>query len=143
MNGADANKAITRRWFDAMAGRRSWDDIRELFSSDYVHHAPHVRRANLETYVKTAGVMLAAFPDMLATLHQLVAEREYVAMRYSVEGTHRGDFHGIAETGRRVAFDVVGIQRIVDGRIVEGWFEFDTASIYAQLGSAPTYPSIG
>ncbi len=75
--------------------------------------------------MKTAGVMLAAFPDRLATLHELVAESEYVAIRHSVEGTHR-DFHGIAATGRRVAFDVVGIQRIVDARIIEGWFEFDS-----------------
>ncbi len=137
MTGPEANKAITRRWFDEMAGRGSWDEIRELFSSDYVHHAPHVRRADLETYAKTAGVMLGAFPDMVTTMHQLVAEGEYVAMRYSVRGTHRGDFHGIAPTGRRVEFDVVGMQRIVDGKIVEGWFEFDSASIYAQLDSAP------
>ena len=137
MTGPEANKAITRRWFEEMAGRASWDDIRELFSPDYVHHAPHVRRANLEMYAKTAGVMLGAFPDMVATMHQLVAEGEYVAIRYSVSGTHRGDFHGVAPTGRRVEFDVVGMQRILGGKIVEGWFEFDSASIYAQLGSAP------
>ncbi len=137
MTARDANKAIARRWFDEMASGARWEDIRALFSPDYVHHAPHVRRADLETYGKTAGVMLGAFPDMVATLHQMIAEGEYVAMRYSVDGTHLGDFHGIAPTGRPVSFDVVGIQRIVDGKIVEGWFQFDSAEIYAQLGSAP------
>jgi hypothetical protein len=76
--------------------------------------------------------MLAAFPDMLATLHQFVAESEYVAMRYSVEGTHRGDFRGIAATGRRVAFNVVRIQRIVDARIVEGGSSSTASSRWAE-----------
>jgi predicted ester cyclase len=130
----ETNKQITRRWFEQMAGKGSWDSIRELFSPSYVHHAPHVENADLAAYEKTAGVMLGAFPDMVAMLHELVAEGEYVALRYSVRGTHTGDFHGIAPTGRTVAFDVIGMQRIVGGRIVEGWFEFDSAAIYAQLG---------
>ena len=28
---------------------------------------------------------------------------------------------------------VSGIQRVVDGQIAEGWFEFDTGEIYSQL----------
>ena len=39
----------------------------------------------------------------------------------------------ISPSGKEVAFTVLGIYRIVDGMVVEGWFEFDTLGLIEQI----------
>jgi predicted ester cyclase len=131
----EANKCLSSATIEAL-NHRDWEALQRLCSQAYVHHAPRVPAADLSTYIETASRLFLAFPDMIATVNKLVAEGEYVAIHYTGSGTHRGDFYGLAATGRTVSFDVIGMQRVVDGRIVEGWFEFDTGEIYAQLSDA-------
>ena len=132
MTGLAANKALVSAFIDAL-NKQDWEAVRRLCSPAYVHHAPGVAAADLPTYIKTAGRLFSAFPDMVATLEQLVAEGEFVATRYTAHGTHKGDFYGVAATGRPVMLRVIGVLRLARGKIAEGWFEFDTGEIYAQL----------
>jgi predicted ester cyclase len=125
-------KDIVTRFIHAL-NDKDWDAIRRLCSAGYIHHAPRVPAAELSTYMQTAGRMLDAFPDMRATVHQLVAEGEYVATRYTAKGTHTGDFYGVKPTGRTVTLPVIAILHITGDTITEGWFEFDTADIYHQI----------
>ena len=132
MTDVAANKALVAAYIDAL-NHKDWAAVQRLCSPTYVHHAPGVPAADLSTYIETAGRLFRAFPDMVATVDQMVAEGEYVAMRYTARGTHQGDFYGVAPTGRTVVLRVIGMQRVVDGKIAEGWFEFDTGEIYTQL----------
>ena len=45
----------------------------------------------------------------------------------------RGYANGVAATGRPVMLRVIGMLRLARGKIAEGWFEFDTGELYAQL----------
>ena len=132
MTAMAANKALVAAFIGAL-NDQDWEKLRTLCSPGYVHHAPRVPASDLATYVQTAGRMLSAFPDMVATVEQLVAEGEYVAVRYTARGTHKGVFYGLAPTGRAVTLRALGIVRVVGGEIVEGWVEFDTGELYAQL----------
>ena len=135
MTEGAANKALVSAYMDAL-NHKDWEAVRRLCSPAYVHHAPRVPAADLSAYLETAGRLLWAFPDMVATVDQMVAEGEYVATRYTARGTHQGDFYGVAPTGRTVVLQVIGMQRVVGGTIAEGWFEFDTGELYAQLQDA-------
>jgi len=132
MTDLPATKALAASFIDAL-NRKDWAAVQRLCSADYIHHAPRVPAANLSAYLETAGRMFQAFPDMTATVEQLIAENEYVAFRYTARGTHEGNFYGIAPTGRAVALRTLGMLRIVGGRIEEGWLEFDSGEIYEQL----------
>ncbi|MFQ5621571.1 MAG: ester cyclase [Candidatus Nanoarchaeia archaeon] len=48
--------------------------------------------------------------------------------------THTGEYRGLAPTGKKVTYTGVGIWRIADGKIVEGWEVGDMLDIYKQLG---------
>ncbi|UOZ03573.1 ester cyclase [Amycolatopsis sp. WQ 127309] len=65
--------------------------------------------------------LLAGVPDFDVVVEADVENGEWVAHRYTVRGTHTGDFFGRPPTGDR--FEVAGMDmiRVVDGRLVEHW----------------------
>jgi predicted ester cyclase len=61
----------------------------------------------------------AGFPDFHNRTVELFAEGETVCERFTITGTHRGEFMGIPPTGRRVEFPGALFARIRDGRVDE------------------------
>ncbi len=78
-----------------------------------------------------------AFPDLHVAVEDLIAEGDKVVGRNSVTGTHRGEYMGIAPTGRSVTYDEVFIFRFAGGRIAETWGVVDVFSQMKQLGMIP------
>jgi predicted ester cyclase len=74
-----------------------------------------------------------AFPDFHTTIETLVAEDDWVAYNVRHEGTHEGEFEGVAPTGKRVEFRTMVFNRFADGIVVENWGLHDHASVLAQL----------
>ena len=64
----------------------------------------------------------------------MIAEGDLVATRWSYEGKHVGEFLGQKPTGRTAKGDVHSIDRIVNGKIVEEWVQFDTANRMTAFG---------
>jgi len=79
----------------------------------------------------------AAFPDSTSTLHEVVAEGDWVAYRLMLRGTHQGEWLGIPATGRRVEYEALGMMKIVDGKIVEDHGQADNITLMQQLGALP------
>jgi predicted ester cyclase len=59
-----------------------------------------------------------AFPDVQATIQEIVAEGDWVAVRLISRGTQQGTWHGVAPTGQQSVTEVLSLHRFVDGRIV-------------------------
>ena len=51
----------------------------------------------------------------------IVAEDDKVAGRFKCPGTHRGEFLGVAPTGKRMEVDKVIFLRVEDGKFVAFW----------------------
>ena len=64
-----------------------------------------------------------------------MVEGERAALRYRLQGTHRGPYLGVAPTG--LGFDVEGLTllRLADGRVVEEWHSPTELAILRQLGA--------
>jgi steroid delta-isomerase-like uncharacterized protein len=128
----DQNKDLIQRWIGfANAGfRGAFDDF---IAADYVGHLagfPDQDRAELERLERGFA---RAFPDTQHSIEDLLAEGDRVVLRVISRGTHRGEFEGIAATGRRVEFTGMVIYRISNGRIAESWGEIDFARLMRQL----------
>jgi predicted ester cyclase len=78
-------------------------------------------RVSREDWRRKWEHMRAGCPDMEVTTEHAVASGEWVAHRYTIRGTHTGDFFGRPPTGKR--FEILGLDmvRIVDGLLVEHW----------------------
>ena len=78
-----------------------------------------------------------AFPDGRLTLEDFVAEGEKVACRFRVEATHRGEFMGVAATGKRVSVAGITILWFEHGQCVERWSEANYLGLLEQIGAVP------
>ena len=53
--------------------------------------------------------------------------------RVTVTATHRGEYRGLAPTGKKITFAGVRVWRIVDGKVVERWPIYDFLDFYRKL----------
>jgi predicted ester cyclase len=125
---AEENKALVRRYFDEVVNQRNYDLIREIFSTQEMN--PVKIERNITELVE-------AFPDVKATIEDMVAEGDSVAVRWVNRGTHKGTWRGIAPTGKKVEMCGATIFRVKDGKIVSGLGEIDFMGVLKQLGVAP------
>jgi hypothetical protein len=63
----------------------------------------------------------AASPQLQATLDDIFAEGERVALRWSARGTHLGEWLDVPPTGHHFTMSGITIYRIAEGKAVEGW----------------------
>jgi steroid delta-isomerase-like uncharacterized protein len=75
----------------------------------------------METFKETFAEAREAFPDLSVAVEGLMAEEDRVAVRVVTRGTHRGEFQGIAPTGKRVEVRAMDMFRISNGKLVEHW----------------------
>lgn len=134
----EENKAIVRRIYEEFK-RRNLPAYYELHATDYVFHLPGgVEVRGLERLKQTITMVLSAFPDYHEAVEDMVAEGDMVVVRHTLTGTHKGEWLGIAATGKKVTWTAIAILRIVGGKLVEAWAEIDMLGVMQQLGAIPT-----
>lgn len=74
------------------------------------------------------------FPDLHVTVEDIIAEGEKVWVHIKEDGTHTGQFRGLAPTGKKVSFTTVHKWHIVDGKIVKQESVYDFLDFLKQLG---------
>lgn len=135
---SEQNKKIVRRAFEE-PWKGNLSVVDELMASDYVGHDP----ANPKPLRGPEGVKefistyRAAFPDARITVEEQLAEGDLVATRWSGRGTHEGELMGISPTGKQVTVSGLTISRVVGGKIVEEYQNWDTFGMMQQLDAVP------
>jgi len=87
-----------------------------------------------DAWIEFLGVFLEGFPDLHLEVQDSSADEQMVAQRILFTGTHTGPFRGLPPTGRRVRFSGLEINRMVDGKVAEHWFQLDSVTLFEQLG---------
>jgi steroid delta-isomerase-like uncharacterized protein len=132
------NKAAYRRFMDELFNRGNLDIIDELVAPDVVTHAALPgQRPGAAGFKDAMAMFRSAFPDLRASVEDLVAEGDRVAGRFKVVGTHKGDFMGLPATGNPIAYEEMAIVRFGGGRIVEHWSVADAVSLLQAVGALP------
>ena len=135
----ETNKAISRRIVEEIFNEGRLDAADEIVTADFIGHDP----ASPEPIVGPEGLKRnadgyrTAFPDVRLTIEDEIAEGDQVVTRWTARGTHRAEVFGIPATGKQATVTGMTIDRIVDGRIVESWTNWDTLGLLQQLGALP------
>ena len=128
------NKEKVCRIVDEALNKGELDVVDEVLDANYVYHVPGNEVIGPDGFKLYASMMRAALPDLHITIDAMVAEGDMVASRFTVTGTHQGNFMGVAPTGKKVTISEAVFIRFENGKEVEAWPYADTLSIYQQLG---------
>lgn len=131
----EANLAATQRWGAEVASAGDYSVLDEILASDFVDHDPAPDQGpGIEGLKGFFQKMHTAFPDLRAEPVEITATDDHVAMRYTISGTHRGEFEGVAPTGKSFKVAALQLARFENGRCVERWGSTDELGMLKQLG---------
>ena len=130
----EENVRLARRVPEEVATERRTELIDDLYAEDAVEHGPTGDEEGREAIREGLEAFFDAFPDLTATVEDVVAEGDTVAMRVTLRGTHDGEFMGIEPTGASVEVPNAVFTRVEDGRIAERWVQPDMLGLMRQLG---------
>jgi predicted ester cyclase len=134
----DTNKAAYRRFYEEFLSKGNLDVVDEVVDPNVVSHSPFPGQEPGAVGLKQAIARFReAFPDLQANAEDVIAAGDKVVGRFTVTGTHRGEFMDIAPTGKTITYDEIVIVRFKDGRIVEHWAVADALAMMQQLGVIP------
>jgi len=123
----EENKAIARRVYEIIStgdfGRAS--EIVDQDAPDNELRPGDPPAKLIETFEQTFAEAREGFPDLSVVVEDVMAEGNWVTARVTMRGTHRGEFQGIAPTGKRVEVRAIDMFRIREGKIVEHWGHAD------------------
>jgi steroid delta-isomerase-like uncharacterized protein len=109
----------------------------EFLSPDIVLHFAGQQQRGRDRYLAVVAANADTFEDLVWTVEEMVADGDAVAVRYTMTGTHRGEFAGIPPTGKAVVAQSMAFYRLADGQIVEERAQLDMLGILQQLDVAP------
>ena len=110
----------------------------EVFAPSVIDHDPAPdQQPGPEGFKHYFATLRSAFPDLTVKPEHMVTTEDEIALAYTISGTHRGDFLGVAPTGKRISARGMQIARFENGQIVERWGSSDELGILKQLGVAP------
>ncbi len=114
---------------------RDYDVLDDIMVADFTDHHPGVGVGitSREDYRNAVKYMHAVL-EMRAELDFSFAHDDKVITRVHLFGKHKGDFMGIAPTGKDVQWTTMEIFRLENGMIMERWAEDDMAGLVSQMG---------
>jgi steroid delta-isomerase-like uncharacterized protein len=141
---SEQNKNNVRRLFEEVWNKGQVSVADELLTATYAHHdssTPDLGRGP-ESEKKRVTLYRNAFPDLRLTIENILAEGETVVARWSCRGTHKGDLNGIAPTGKQFNITGVSIARFTNGKMFEGYVNWDALGLMQQLGIVPEFGTV-
>jgi predicted ester cyclase len=118
----EKNKALVRWWWEEVWVKGNVAAVDEFIAANYVDHpslpglppGPEGMKQAL-TYYRTA------FSELQATVDDIFAAGDRVALRWSARATHLGEWLGVPPTGQHGTMSGISIYRLAEGKAVEGW----------------------
>jgi predicted ester cyclase len=125
----ETNKEIVRRFIEEVLGKGNVEVMDETHHEQVVMNGPG-RLADRESNKAANARFHEVMDDVSITIDEMIAERDIVMGRFSIEATYVGGIEGIPETtvGKRVGWNGYFQYRLKDGRIVENfWLRNESA----------------
>ncbi len=134
------NKAVVTTFIEVCQNQHNLAAADEIHHSEFVNHympagAAIVSRAQgpARAFKTFYGMLLKAFPDARIETNEMICERDLVATRKTLHGTHLGELWEFPPTGNKVEFEFIDIFRVKDGKLFEHWTHMDFDDLRRQV----------
>lgn len=131
------NKALVRRLYDEVWNKRRIEVVNGLISPSHALLGSLFSDSSVgpDAYKRIVTQFIAAFPDLRVTVGDMIAEKDHVVVSWTISGTHKREFRGIAPTHKKVSVEGVTIHQIAKGKILDSDVRLDHLGLLTQLGA--------
>ncbi|HAB19832.1 MAG TPA: ester cyclase [Verrucomicrobiota bacterium] len=139
------NTEIVRRWFEEVWNQRRLETIDELLADDAVAYdlgGPGATIRGASAFRAAAEMLHAAFGEMHFVVEDIFGVEDRVAVRLAARLRHTGPLGQLPATGNEVTVPVMCLLRLRDGKIIEGWNNWDVATALRAAAAPPTQVTI-
>jgi steroid delta-isomerase-like uncharacterized protein len=137
----ELNKRIIADYMDA-TNTGELDKLDNWVVPDYFEHDPVPGQKPGRAGLKEAYTMFnSPFPDLEFVSEDMIAEGDLVVSRGVISGTHQGEFFGVPATGKKVHWTGTRLFKLENGKVTEGWINFDMLGLMQQMGVVPSPPA--
>jgi predicted ester cyclase len=131
---AAANKGLVRRFYKEVYGDWNMALVDEVVSPQFTSHDwPEDGPAGPQAFGEYYSAIRSAVPDARYEVDDLIAEGDRVVVRWRLLGTHKGNFGGIAPSGRAIALKGIAIYRVEGGKLMERWVVTDLYGLLEEI----------
>lgn len=132
----DGNKKVVHRFVEECWNDGNLSVVPQMIAAHCRFHDPVFPHmiAGVESMQHHIERCRRAFPDLKLTITDTIAEKDEVVLHWTLNGTHRGEFLGMAPTNVNALIAGTSIYRLEDGKIVEQWVNWNLMSLIEQLG---------
>jgi predicted ester cyclase len=131
------NTQTIRTLYEEVLNEGRLELLDEIAWPDHLEHNPFPQQGQGAEGLKQRASMVRAAFNPRFTLKHVIAEGDKVAIMWSNEGTHVGDWFGFAPTGKNVTAHGVDVFLLRDGRLAEHWDVVDITDFLAKVGVLP------
>ena len=136
MSVAPAHKEVFGRLYHSVWNERRLEFIDKIIAKSHALGDPTVsgRAVGPAAYRRRVERFLEGLPDLKVNVDETVSEMDKLVVAWTLTGTHRGEFLGIAATNRKISVSGITINQIANGKILESTVLWDVVSLMQQLG---------
>jgi steroid delta-isomerase-like uncharacterized protein len=128
------NCSVIKRFIEETINRGQIESAGQFVWEDVVEQVPFPGQGpGLEGLKDVLRGMRNAFPDLIFSIDEQIAESDKVVTRFEWSGTHQNDFLGVPATGRSVKVWGMVIDRLQESRIKETRIIMDIFGLMMQL----------
>ena len=110
--------------------------IAEILAADFhSHHLDHPEPMTRDGVIRFVNEQRSSFPDLRDTIHEIVAEGDLVAVRFTRAATFEGRWRELEPTRRTDSVSMFQLVRIAGDQIAESWLVWDSARLEKLLGT--------
>lgn len=127
-----SNKELVRTYLNAF-NERDREQLSDLLADEAVEHGIHEELEGADEILEFLDRYVETFPDYSGETEAMVADGDTVAVRYTVSGTHQGEYLDIEPTGFKAEWTGMAFYRVEDDEIAEIWIEEDRLGLLEHL----------
>jgi predicted ester cyclase len=133
----ESDRSLGQRWFEEVWNQGRREAIAEMLAPDAVIHDGGIDTAGpagFQSFFDRISATLSELHiDVDDTIAASDAEGDKLCVRWSCTARHTGDGLGLAPTGRTIDVTGICILRVANGKIVEGWQNWDMLGMMEQI----------
>jgi predicted ester cyclase len=134
------NTEIIRQLYFEISSRRLMTNTGTRRHS-FTQYTASSKPSSLKAFKNFFSVVGDALPDYDLSIDSLTVKGDRVMVRYTISGTHKGDFMGIAPTNERITITGIDIFRLDNGKVVEYWDAAHQVCAFPTVDRGPILPS--